>query len=114
MRALAPYAFREAGLGPLIGTRTWGGLIGISANPDLIDGGSLTVPFIRIFGRQGDWIAENIGISPEIRVELDQLALANGKDAQLDTAIGYVMGELAKTPPRDPNWHPPNPTELGK
>lgn len=109
-----PYAFREAGLGPLIGTRTWGGLIGISANPDLIDGGFLTVPFIRIFGRQGDWIAENTGISPDIRVELDQLALANGKDTQLDAAIGYVMGELAKTPPRDPNWHPPIPTELGK
>lgn len=109
-----PYAFREAGLGPLIGTRTWGGLIGISANPDLIDGGFLTVPFIRIFGRQGDWIAENTGIAPDIRVELDQFALANGKDTQLDAAIGYVMGELKKNPGRDPRWHPPIPTELGK
>lgn len=109
-----PYAFRQTGLGPLIGTRTWGGLIGISANPNLIDGGSLTVPNFRFFDTQGRWSVENEGVSPDIHVELDQMALAAGRDTQLDAAIGYVMGELAKTSRRDPNWHPAMPTELGK
>ncbi|WP_165961079.1 S41 family peptidase [Qipengyuania sediminis] len=109
-----PYAFRQAGLGPLIGTRTWGGLIGISANPDLIDGGFLTVPNFRFFDTEGRWSVENEGVAPDMRVELDQMTLDAGRDTQLDAAIGHVMAELAKTQRRDPNWHPPKPTELGK
>lgn len=108
-----PYAFRASGLGPLIGTRTWGGLIGISANPNLIDGGFLVVPFFRFFEPDGTWSIENEGVSPDMRVELDQLALDRGEDTQLDAAIAYILAELERNPARDPNWTPPYPTELG-
>ena len=108
-----PYAFRASGLGPLIGTRTWGGLIGISANPGLIDGGFLTVPFFRFFEPDGTWSIENEGTAPDMRVELDQLALDQGRDTQLDAAIEYIEAELERNPARDPNWTPPYPTQLG-
>lgn len=108
-----PYAFRASGLGPLIGTRTWGGLIGISANPGLIDGGFLTVPFFRFFEPDGTWSVENEGVAPDMRVELDQLALDEGRDTQLDAAIAYILAELERNPARDPEWTPPYPTRLG-
>ncbi|MBA4163429.1 MAG: peptidase S41, partial [Erythrobacter sp.] len=108
-----PYAFRQSGLGPLIGTRTWGGLIGISANPNLIDGGFLTVPFFRFFDASGRYSVENEGVAPDIRVELDPVALERGQDTQLETAIGVVLQALEQsTSPVFPP--PPDPTELGK
>ncbi|MGQ7829101.1 S41 family peptidase [Altererythrobacter sp. Z27] len=108
-----PYAFREAGLGTLIGTRTWGGLIGISANPDLIDGGFLTVPFFRFFDTNGRWSIENEGVAPDIRVELDPVALDRGQDTQLEAAIAVTLQKLdgATSPIRSA---PPYPTELGQ
>ncbi len=109
-----PYAFREAGLGPLIGTRTWGGLIGIFANPLLIDGGVVTVPNFRFFDTRGQWSVENEGVAPDIRVELDQLALDKGRDTQLEAAIALVLRDLEANPQRDANWSPPFPTELGE
>lgn len=109
-----PYAFREAGLGPLMGTRTWGGLIGISANPRLIDGGFVTVPYFRFFDTQGRWSVENEGVTPDIPVELDQLALDKGRDTQLEAAIAWTLRELEENPQRDPNWAPAYPTELGE
>ena len=66
-----PYGFRSLGLGKLIGTRTWGGLIGISANPPLIDGGFLTVPFFRMYTRPSEWRVENEGVAPDMEVQLD-------------------------------------------
>ena len=62
-----PFYFREAGLGPLIGTRTWGGLIGISGSPDLVDGGDVTVPTFRMYDVRGKWFAEGHGVEPDIR-----------------------------------------------
>jgi len=108
-----PYAFRRAGLGPLIGKRTWGGLIGISENPGLVDGGFLTVPFFRFFTPEGQWAIENEGVAPDIDVGLDQLALDKGVDTQLDAAIAQVLKALETTPQRDKNKAPAYPTELG-
>lgn len=108
-----PYAFREAGIGTLIGTRTWGGLIGISTNPGLIDGGFLTVPFFRFFDRSGQWSIENAGTVPDIRVELDQIALEEGRDTQLDAAISTILQQLEENPP-PARPAPAYPTELGQ
>ncbi len=108
-----PYAFRESGLGTLIGTRTWGGLIGISANPGLIDGGFLTVPFFRFYDTDGRYTIENEGVAPDIRVELDPIALQRGVDTQLETAISTVLQQLEDyESPVKPA--PPFPTEVGK
>lgn len=89
-----PYAFKRVGLGPLIGKRTWGGLIGISTNPPLIDGGFLTVPFFRFYTPEGEWRIENEGVAPDIDVELDPAAVNRGEDTQLDAAIADVMKRL--------------------
>ncbi len=89
-----PYAFKRLGLGPLIGKRTWGGLIGISANPDLIDGGALVVPFFRFFTPEGEWRVENEGVAPDIDVELEPGAVNQGIDTQLDAAIDEVLQKL--------------------
>ncbi len=108
-----PYAFRESGLGTLIGTRTWGGLIGISANPGLIDGGRLTVPFFRFFDTKGEYRVENEGVAPDIEVALDPIALDRGTDTQLDAAIAKVLADLEgfETPVKPA---PAYPTEIGK
>ena len=73
---------------------TWGGLIGISANPELIDGGSLVVPFFRVFSPEGKWVVENEGVSPDIDVDLDPTEVNRGNDPQLDAAINNVMEKL--------------------
>ena len=93
-----PFYFREAGLGPLIGTRTWGGLIGISGAPDLVDGGNITVPTFRMFDPKGQWFAEGHGVDPDIVVEEDPTQIANGVDTQLKRAIDEVMKRIAASP----------------
>jgi len=94
-----PAYFRQAGLGPLIGTRTWGGLIGISGAPGLVDGGAVTVPSFRMYAPNGEWFAEGHGVDPDITVNEDPTALAKGSDPQLGRAIAEVMDRLAKMPP---------------
>ena len=108
-----PWAFAQRGLGKLIGTRTWGGLIGISVNPPLVDGGTVTVPYFRAFGPDGKWIIENVGTTPDIPVELDQMALEQGRDTQLEAAIAQVLAELKTNPPIDRETAPPYPTRRG-
>ena len=108
-----PWAFQQKGLGRLIGTRTWGGLIGISANPALVDGGYITVPFFRAFGPDGQWVIENVGTVPDMPVELDQLALEEGRDTQLDAAIAQVLADLKANPPIDRERAPAYPTTRG-
>src|SRR5262245_12964001 len=93
-----PTYFREAGLGPLIGTRTWGGLIGISGAPGLVDGGGVTVPTFRMFDPKGQWFAEGHGVEPDIAVEDDAAQLAAGNDPQLARAIKEVTDRAAKMP----------------
>ncbi|HEV8001998.1 MAG TPA: PDZ domain-containing protein [Planctomycetaceae bacterium] len=108
-----PYTFRQSGLGPLIGKRTWGGLVGIGGYPSLIDGGSVTAPRWGIWFPNGKWDVENRGVAPDIEVEFDPKAVRQGKDPQLDKAIEVVMGELAKHPvqhpkhPAFPNYYKP-------
>jgi tricorn protease len=101
-----PYYFREAGLGPLIGQRTWGGLIGISGVPGLIDGGSITVPTFRMFNPKGEWFAEGHGVDPDIAVVDDPAAMAKGADPQLDRAI-QEADRLLKEKPAAAPAHPP-------
>lgn len=94
-----PFLFKKTGLGPLIGRRTWGGLIGISGAPGLIDGGSVTVPTFGIFSKEGQWIVESYGVDPDIEVIDDPALMAQGKDPQLDRAIQEVEAALKKNPP---------------
>jgi tricorn protease len=108
-----PYGFRRLGLGKLIGTRTWGGLIGISANPELIDGGFLSVPFFRVFTPEGEWRVENEGVAPDLEVPLDPLAVNGGTDVQLDAAIAEVLGQLKNSPQIPLKSAPPTPTHVG-
>ncbi len=86
-----PDYFRKREIGPLIGTRTWGGLIGISGAPSLIDGGSVTVPTFRMYDPDGTWFKEGHGVDPDIEVVEDFESLAKGTDAQLEAAIKEVM-----------------------
>lgn len=109
-----PYSFRELDIGPLIGTTTWGGLIGIAANPRLVDGGYLSVPFFRFFDANGNWTVENEGVAPDIEVQLDPIATNNGRDTQLERAIKVILQRLEAFEPTIPQDAPPLPTELGQ
>ena len=109
-----PHTFRYAGIGKLLGTRTWGGLIGISANPSLMDGGGLVVPFFRFFTPEGEWSVENEGVAPDIEVPLDPVATNRGEDSQLQAAIAEIRSQLADFEPVVPTQAPPLPTELGE
>lgn len=97
-----PYCFRKAGLGPIIGKRTWGGLIGISGNPMLVDGGFITAPNIAIWHPDGYWDVEGYGVDPDIEVENTPHDMAAGKDPQLEKAIEVVLDLLKKSPPKKP------------
>ncbi len=97
-----PDYFRKAGLGKLIGERTWGGLIGISGAPALIDGGNVSVPTFRMFDPDGKWFKEGYGVDPDIEVLDDHTQLAKGVDNQLERAIQEVMNELKKNTPTMP------------
>ena len=91
-----PDYFRKKKLGPLIGTRTWGGLIGISGVPPLIDGGSITVPTFRMYNPDGSWFREGHGVDPDIEVPEDLTAMAKGIDPQLQKAISESKELLKK------------------
>jgi tricorn protease len=94
-----PWLFKMASLGPLIGKRTWGGLVGIGGYPVLMDGGTVTAPSIAVWNANtSQWEIENNGIAPDIEVELDPALVRQGKDPQLDKAIEAVMQALAKKP----------------
>jgi tricorn protease len=93
-----PTYFKQAGIGPLIGTRTWGGLIGISGAPLLVDGGNVTVPTFRMYDPKGTWFAEGHGVDPDIEVVDDPSQLAKGTDPQLARAIKEVQALIARLP----------------
>ena len=109
-----PYSFRTMGIGTLIGKRTWGGLIGISANPGLVDGGFLTVPYFRFFDTDYRWTVENEGVAPDIDVSLDPIAANQGRDSQLDAAIAEALKQLQTKPSPVPTQAPAYPTQLGQ
>jgi tricorn protease len=97
-----PYTFREAKAGKLIGTRTWGGLVGIGGYPPLIDGGTVTAPHWALWFPNGKWDVENKGVAPDIEVEEDPKAWRLGRDPQLERAVEHVMAELMASPPKKP------------
>jgi tricorn protease len=103
--------FRKAGIGPLVGTRTWGGLVGIGGYPQLMDGGSVAAPRWAIYGTRGEWEVENHGIAPDLEVELDPKLVRQGHDSQLEKAVEVTMEALKKNPPPAykkpayPNYH---------
>lgn len=104
-----PYYFRAAGLGKLIGMRTWGGLVGISGNPGFIDGQGMTVPTFGFFENDGTWGVEGHGVDPDIVVVDDPALMAIGSpkrtgigDPQLDAAIEHILKELEANPPKTP------------
>jgi tricorn protease len=109
-----PYTFRYTGIGKLMGTRTWGGLIGIAANPPLMDGGRVVVPFFRFFDPDGNWSVENEGVAPDIEVTLDPIATNRGEDSQLEAAIAEIQSQLEGFESGVLKEAPPLPTELGE
>jgi tricorn protease len=94
-----PWYFRKAGLGKLVGRRTWGGLVGIYDYPTLIDGGGVTAPRVALYDLNGEWTVENAGIPPDVDVDLEPKAWREGRDSQLEAAVAIAMEELKKSPP---------------
>jgi len=101
-----PWGFRHTGLGPLVGERTWGGLVGIYGYPQLIDGGSVTAPRVAFFNPNGTWDVENHGVPPDVPVILDPKAWREGHDVQLEKAVAVAMDELKKNPLPKPHVPP--------
>jgi len=93
-----PYRFREAGLGPLIGKRSWGGVIGITNHGPLIDGGSVNVPQFGTNGADGSWVVENVGVEPDIEVDNDPRSVIAGQDPQLERAVEEVLRMMRENP----------------
>jgi tricorn protease len=114
-----PWYFRRAGVGKLIGERTWGGLVGIPPTPSLLDGGSVTAPHMAVWNPEGVYDVENRGIAPDIEVDLDPALVRKGHDPQLEAAIRVVMDELREHPlpepkrPPYPNYHEQNRKSAG-
>jgi tricorn protease len=97
-----PWMFKANQLGPLVGKRTWGGLVGISAIPPLMDGGQVTSPDVGFFSPKAQWDVENHGVEPDIAVEQDPKAVAAGHDPQLERAVAEAMARLKSAPPPAP------------
>jgi len=106
------YYFRQYGLGPLIGTRTWGGVRGIRGYIDLLDGGYVTVPEDSMFGANSNWTIENHGVDPDIVVDDAPADWQAGRDPQLEAGVAYLLDALKKAPgglPAPPPLLPPYP-----
>jgi tricorn protease len=102
-----PWVFRQQGVGPLIGARTWGGLVKSSVHYAMVDGGTLTAPDNAVFDPINNrWIAENEGVAPDIEVLLDAKSVQQGRDLQLERAVQNVLDEL-RTSPRHTVSPPP-------
>ncbi|MBK8496430.1 MAG: PD40 domain-containing protein [Chitinophagaceae bacterium] len=106
-----PDYFRKKNLGPLIGTRTWGGLIGISGMPLLIDGGNITAPTFRMYNPDGSWFKEGHGVDPDIKVDEDLGLMSRGTDPQLERAIIEIKAALKSkgySAPKTPGYEKRN------
>jgi tricorn protease len=107
-----PWLFKKAGLGPLVGVRTWGGLVGIGGYPQLMDGGDVMAPRIAIGGLNGHWEVEGHGVSPNVEVQQDPRLVREGHDPQLEAAVEVALRLLREhplphyEPPPYPNHHP--------
>jgi tricorn protease len=101
-----PYMFRQAGLGPLVGKRSWGGVVGITNRGTLIDGGTVNVPEFGLVNMNGEWVIEGHGVDPDIEIENDPKSVIAGRDPQLEKAVEEVMKKISaktvKLPSRPP------------
>jgi len=95
-----PYFFRQKNLGTIIGSRTWGGLVGMSGNASLMDGGYIAVPRFGIYNEKGEWIIEGIGVYPDIEVVDEPHKLAKGQDPILEKAVEVLLKQLEENPPK--------------
>jgi tricorn protease len=93
-----PFYFRKYGLGPLIGTRSWGGVRGIRGEWSLLDGGYITIPEDAIYGLDSQWVLENRGVEPDMPVDDSPADWLAGHDVQLDSGVSYLLEELKKHP----------------
>jgi len=109
-----PWMFRHTHIGTLVGKRTWGGLIGVSQYPTLMDGGAVTAPNFGFFSPAGEWDVENHGVAPDVEVEQDPKAVHDGHDPQLERAVSIALEQLEKNSvpaphrPAFPNYQNPN------
>ena len=110
---LLPWMFRKFKFGPLVGRRTWGGLVGILGFPELMDGGSTTAPNLAFWTKEEGFGVENVGVPPDIEVEQTPSLVADGHDPQLEKAIQVAMDELAKHP-QEKEKRPPYPIRVRK
>jgi tricorn protease len=108
-----PHRFREAGLGPLIGKRSWGGVVGISGWGPLLDGGTVYVPLQGTNDTDGNWVIEGEGVTPDIEVTNDPKSVLGGKDPQLERGVEEVMKMIEANPKVLPQ-RPPDPVKTGK
>jgi tricorn protease len=99
---LLPWCFRKLGVGPLVGKRTWGGLVGIGDYPALLDGGLVTAPQAAFYTPEGTWEVENHGVAPDIEIEYDPQLVRAGHDPQLEKAVEVVLEAMKKNPPPKP------------
>ena len=102
-----PASFRMLGLGPLIGMRTWGGVVGIRGDKRFVDLGMSTQPEFAWWDPKGGWSIENEGVKPDIEIDLTPGDIAAGRDPQLDRAIDYLLQKLKEQPmdlPKPPPW----------
>jgi tricorn protease len=95
-----PYMFKQRKLGPLVGTRTWGGLVGTIGVPATIDGGGITAPDLAFYDLQGRWAVENEGVAPDIEVEYAAADVIKGHDPQLERAVKEALKLLEEHPTR--------------
>jgi tricorn protease len=95
-----PYYFKQRKMGPLVGTRTWGGLVGTLGIPATIDGGGITAPSLAFYDLNGRWAIENEGVAPDIEVENTPASVIAGHDPQLERAVQEAMKLLAQQPAR--------------
>jgi tricorn protease len=107
-----PYYFKKMNLGPLIGTRTWGGLIGISGNPPLSDGGTILAATFRFMNTEGQWVVENEGVAPDVEVIDRPELIAKGQDPSIEKAVAMLLEQL-KTDAPQPVRAPPAPSVFG-
>jgi tricorn protease len=97
-----PAMFKQAGLGPLIGKRSWGGVVGITNRGPLLDGASVSVPEFGFANPKGEWVIEGYGVDPDIVVDNDPKAVLAGRDPQLERAVAEVMNKLKTGPVKLP------------
>lgn len=98
-----PWLFKHDKIGKVFGMRTWGGLVGISGNPGLIDGGAITVPNFGFYKTDGTWGVEGHGVDPDVEVIDDPAKLAAGTDPQMDAVVDYLLNEIKTN-----GYHPPH------